>query len=155
MRANARACAWIAALAALAEAAFAAEPAAQDGRRRQEIIFDEIAAHKVDDAPFEIVAKATSGLPLSLEVVAGPAVLDGKKLRLTGSPGLVVIRASQGGDIVYLPARDAERAFIVQPRPFAPAILSGPTGRDAAIGDAVVLAVEASGEPPPEFQWRR
>jgi hypothetical protein len=156
MRANPPRRARIAALAALAAlAAFAADAAAQDGRRKQEIIFDEIPARTVDDGPFDIVARATSGLPLSFEVVAGPAVLDGKKLKLTGAPGLVIIRASQEGDAAYLPARDAERAFTVLPRPFAPAILSGPVGGDVAIGDTVVLSVEASGEPPPGFQWRR
>ncbi|HXQ80002.1 MAG TPA: immunoglobulin domain-containing protein [Opitutaceae bacterium] len=156
MRANSPSLARISTLAALAAlAAFAPDAAAQDLRRKQEIIFEEMPARTVDDEPFAIVAKASSGLPLTFEVVAGPAVLDGKKLRLTGAPGLVIIRASQGGDAAFMPARDAERAFTVHPRPFAPAILSGPVGRDAVIGDAVVLAVEASGEPPPEFQWRR
>src|ERR1019366_2646279 len=156
MRSNPRLRARIAALAALAAlAAFAADAAAQDGRRKQEIIFDEIAARTVDDAPFDIAARATSGLPLSFEVVAGPAALEGRKLKLTGAPGLVIVRASQGGDAAFLPARGAERAFTVLARPFAPAILSGPAGTDVAIGEAVVLAVEASGEPPPGFQWRR
>src|ERR1017187_3656366 len=156
MRSNPRLRARIAALAALAAlAAFAADAAAQDGRRKQEIIFDEIAARTVDDAPFDIAARATSGLPLSFEVVAGPAALEGRKLKLTGAPGLVIVRASQGGDAAFLPARGAERAFTVLARPFAPAILSGPAGTDVAIGEAVVLAVEASGEPPPGFQWSR
>jgi len=156
MRASTARLARISALASLAAlAALAPDAAAQDARRKQEIIFDEMPARTVDDPPFDIVAKATSGLPLTLGVVAGPAVLDGKKLRLTGAPGLVIVRASQGGDGAYLPARDAERAFTVHPRPSAPAILSGPVGTDAVIGDAVVLAAAASGEPPPEFQWRR
>jgi hypothetical protein len=139
-----------AALAALAPAA-----AAQDAARKQEIIFEEIPAHAVGDAPFDIAAKATSGLALTLEVVSGPAVIDGRKLRLTGAPGLVVIRASQAGNAAFQPARDAERAFTVRPLPSAPAILSGPSGRDAEIGEAVALSVEAAGEPAPTFQWRR
>ena len=142
--------AWALALAALAIGA-----AAPDAHKRQEIVFEEIAARMVDDAPFDVAARATSGLPVSLVVVSGPAVLDGRRLRLTGVPGLVIIRASQAGDAVYLPARDAERAFTVRPRPVAPAILSGPTDRSAAIGDTVLLAVRASGEPPPDIQWRK
>ncbi len=140
-------------LAALA--ALSPDAAAQGGQRKQEIVFEEIPAHTVGDEPFDIVAKATSGLPLTLSVVSGPAVLDGKKLKLTGASGLVVIRASQEGNAVFQPAKDAERAFEVHPTPSAPTILSGPGGRDAAIGDTVVLDVEASGEPTPTLQWRK
>ena len=114
-----------------------------------------MAARTVDDPPFDIAARATSGLPLSLAVVAGPAVLDGRTIRLTGAPGLVIVRASQDGDEQFLPARTAERAFTVRPRPVAPAIVSGPMGRRVLIGEAVVLSVDASGEPTPELQWRK
>jgi hypothetical protein len=152
MLSRARRCAWIAALAALA---FAPGAAADDGPRKQEIIFDEIPAHTIDDAPFDIVARSSSGLPLTLTVVSGPAVLDGKTLKLTGTTGLVIIRASQAGNAAFAPARDAERAFTVLARPSPPSILSGPMSREVAIGDALVLTVEASGEPPPSFQWRK
>jgi hypothetical protein len=156
MRATARLAARAAALPLLAALALLAPgAAAEDGPRKQEIVFDEIPAHTVGDAPFDVVAKATSGLAPSLEVVSGPAVLDGGKVRLTGAPGLVVLRASQEGSAAFLPARVAERAFTVLPRPSAPEILSGPVSGEAAIGDAVTLAVQASGEPPPAFQWRR
>lgn len=156
MSARARPHARMAALAAFAAlAALVPGAAAQDAPRKQEIIFDEIPAHAVGDAPFDIAAKATSGLALTLEVVSGPAVIEGKKLKLTGTPGLVVIRASQAGNAAFGPARDAERAFTVRPSPAAPAILSGPRGQEAEIGDAVALSVEATGEPTPTFQWRR
>jgi len=148
--------AGVAAIAVLAAlAAFAPGASAQDARRKQEILFDEIPAHTVGDAPFEIAARANSGLPVALEVVSGPAALDGKKLNLTGAPGLVIIRASQEGNAEFMPARDAERAFTVRPVPSAPAIRSQPTGMSVAVGGAVVLAVEASGEPEPALQWRR
>jgi hypothetical protein len=143
-------------LAALAWAAcLAPGAAAQDGARKQEIVMGELPTRTVDDPPFEIAARATSGLPVAIQIVAGPAVLDGKKVKLTGVPGLVIVRASQPGDAAWLPARDAERAFTVRPRPAAPAIMSGPAGREATIGDRVLLTVEASGEPPPGFQWRK
>ncbi len=135
----------------------AAEPAApaQDARRRQEILFAELPARNAGDAPFDIAAKATSRLPVALEVLSGPAALDGRTLTLTGRPGLVVIRATQDGDASFLPAPAAERAFTVNPVPFAPSIVSQPAGRRAAIGDTVVLSVEASGEPRPALQWRK
>jgi hypothetical protein len=143
-------------LAALAWAAGLAPGAsAQDAARKQEIVLGELPIRTVDDPPFEIAVRATSGLPVAVQIVAGPAVLDGKKVRLTGMPGLVIVRASQAGDGAWLPARDAERAFTVRPRPAAPAIRSGPAGREAAIGERILLTVEASGEPPPQFQWRK
>ena len=147
-----------AAIAAAALAALAAlSPAApgQDLRRKQEIVFDEIAAHTVGDAPFPIVAKATSGLPVALEVVSGPAALDGKKLRLTGAPGLVLIRASQPGNALFQPALDVERAFTVNPPPSAPVIRFQPMGLSVGLGEPVRLAVDATGEPAPSFQWRK
>jgi hypothetical protein len=143
-------------LAGLALAACLASPArAQDGAHKQEILLDELPEHSVDDAPFALAAKATSGLPVSLQIVAGPAVIDGKKVRLTGTPGLVVVRATQAGNDAWLPAKDVERAFTVRPRPSAPAIVSGPMGRDAEIGERVVLTADAAGEPAPTLQWRK
>jgi hypothetical protein len=143
----------LAALALLA--ALSPEAAAEDGAKKPEIIFDEIPAHTVGDAPFDIVARSRSGLALTFSVVSGPAVLDGKKVTLTGIPGLVIIRASLESDASKPPAQAAERAFTVLARPSAPAILAGPVAGAAAIGDPVTLSVEASGEPPPSFQWRR
>ncbi len=143
----------LAALAALGVLAPASS--AQDVRRKQEIVFAEIAAHTVGDAPFDIVAKATSGLAVTLEVVSGPAVLDGKSLKLTGEPGLVIVRASQQGNALFQPALDAERAFTVHARPSAPVIRSQPTGSNVGLGEPVLLAVEATGEPEPSFQWRK
>jgi Immunoglobulin I-set domain len=150
LAARAAALPFLAALAVLAPGA-----AAQDGPKKQEIVFQEIPAHTVGDAPFDIVARATSGLPPTLEVVSGPAVLDGKKLSLTGAPGLVIVRASQEGNDAFLPAHAAERAFTVRPRPSAPEILAGPVAAEVEIGDAATLAAQASGEPAPALQWRR
>jgi hypothetical protein len=137
-------------LSALAPAA-----SAQDGRKKQEIIFSELPAHTVGDAPFALVAKATSGLPVTFEVISGPAVLDGKTLKLMPAPGLVIVRASQGGNDAFLPATAAERAFAVTARRAAPSILSQPEGTRAGIGEIIMLSVEASGEPRPAFQWRK
>ncbi|MGA2691029.1 MAG: immunoglobulin domain-containing protein [Opitutaceae bacterium] len=144
------------ALAALALAAAVVPRAeAQDDRKKQEIQFDELPARSVGDAPFALAAKASSGLPVSFQIVSGPAVLDGKKVRLTDAPGLVIVRATQGGNGAFLPARPAERAFAVNPRPSPPKFLSQPAGASAEIGGMVVLSAEATGEPKPGFQWRK
>jgi hypothetical protein len=149
-------CALVAAAAACAAlAAPAADAPSGDGRQSQEIIFNEIPEHSAADGPFTVAARATSGLPVSLAVVSGPAVLDGRTLKLTGDPGLVIVRASQDGNDAFLPARKAERAFNVRAMPAAPVINRQPEGTDAAVGDRVVLSVAASGEPAPSYQWRR
>ncbi len=146
-------------LAALAAAAllsgFVPAADAQDTRKKQEIIFSELPARNVGDAPFALAARATSGLPVTFELVSGPATLDGKTLTLTNAPGLVIVRASQAGNALFLPADIAERAFAVDGRPSAPALLSQPTGVQAGIGEIILLSVDASGEPKPGFQWRR
>ncbi|MBP7142738.1 MAG: hypothetical protein KBA71_12580 [Opitutaceae bacterium] len=57
-------------------------------------------------APFTVVATATSGLPVTLTLVSGPATLSGSVVTLTGAAGTVVIRLSQAGNATYLPAAD-------------------------------------------------
>lgn len=148
--------AGVLALAAVAAVTAAAPDAAgQDARTKQEIVFSELPARTEGDASFEIAAKATSGLKVTFEVISGPAVLEGRKVRLTGGTGLVIIRASQAGNDEYLPATSAERAFSVNPRPFPPAFRSQPAAVRVAIGDAVELSTDAAGEPRPVFQWRK
>jgi hypothetical protein len=143
-------------LAALAVLSSLAPPAsAQDGRGKQEILFAELPARTVDDAPFDLAARATSGLPVVFELVSGPASLDGKRIKLTGATGLVVVRASQAGNAAFLPAVVAERAFSVGARPSAPAIVAQPEGMRASIGEIIALSVQASGEPAPALQWRK
>jgi hypothetical protein len=147
---------WVAGLAALALlAGFAATAAAQDARRRQEILFDELPPRSAGDAPFLLSAKATSGLAVTFELVDGPATLDGRLLKLTGGSGLVIIRASQKGNETFLPAPTTERVFSVGARPVAPAIMVPPAGAAVALGEPVILEVQVSGEPLPSLQWRK
>jgi hypothetical protein len=128
---------------------------ADDGRKKQEIQFAEIAPRTVGDVPFFLVARATSHLPVSFVIVSGPAVLDGKKISLTGAAGLVIVRATQDGNEAFLPAVDAERAFEVNPRPTAPQISFQPAPMTVAIGEPLILTVRVSGEPDPALQWRK
>ncbi len=123
--------------------------------KKQVILFDEIPTHAASDAPFLVPVKASSGLKVFLTVVSGPAAVDGRKVTLSGLPGLVVLRASQEGGKGWLAADDAERAFTVTPRPSAPLIVAPPRGRPARIGETVVLEVGVQGEPRPALQWRR
>jgi hypothetical protein len=129
--------------------------AQEDARRKQQIVFAELQPRTVDDAPFQLTAKSTSGLPITFEVISGPAVLDGKTLKLTGAPGLVVIRAAQEGNTAFQPALQAERAFPVSRRASTPEFLTQPMGVRAPVGRLVVLGAAAAGEPTPTFQWRK
>lgn len=150
-----RAAIFLRLLAAVAFSAAGARASAEDSRRSQEIVIPEIEARTVGDVPFELTAKATSGLPVTLEVLSGPAVLDGRKLRLTDATGLVIVRATQRGNSSFQPATPAERAFSVNPRPAAPKFISGPASATVDIGGIIVLSATVSGEPKPGLQWRK
>jgi Immunoglobulin domain len=127
--------------------------AQDDSRRKQEILLDELPARVVSDAPFQILAKSTSGLSVAFEVVDGPAVMDGKKVRLTGAPGLVIIRATQKGNLVFAPAAPTERVFAVKAKPFPPSIEIQPSSTSGGVGEQLTLTAAAKGEPTPAYQW--
>ncbi len=80
----------------------------------QFISFEPISEKWTTDPPFLITATATSGLPVSLEVVSGPATLSGNTLILTGQAGTVTVRATQPGDANWNPAPPVERSFEVK-----------------------------------------
>lgn len=61
----------------------------------------------------ELMVEASSGLAVELEVVSGPASLVGQDLLLEGTPGTVLIRASQPGDSNWMAAEAVERAIEV------------------------------------------
>lgn len=83
----------------------------------QVITFSVIPNKLTTDEPFGISATASSGLPVSLSLVSGPASLNGTTVTLDGTPGTVTIRASQAGNTAYNPAPDVERSFSVTEPP--------------------------------------
>ena len=64
--------------------------------------FSTIPAHTFLDAPFAISATASSGLPVTLGVAAGPATISGGMVTLTGA-GNVTVTATQVGNSTYEP----------------------------------------------------
>jgi hypothetical protein len=64
----------------------------------------------------ELLATATSGLPVGYSVVSGAAVLDGNVLRPT-SAGIIVVRTVQGGNGKFAPATFVDHTFVVRPEP--------------------------------------
>jgi len=85
----------------------------------QSITFPTIPNKLTTDVPFAISATATSGLPVSFNIVSGPATVSGSTVTLTGQAGTVVVRASQagippsGGQGGWAAATPVERSFTV------------------------------------------
>jgi sugar lactone lactonase YvrE len=82
----------------------------------QTISFAPIADRPVTSPAFVLDATASSGLPVSYQIISGPATLSGSTLTPTGT-GLVTVRASQGGNLGFLPAPDVEQSFNVTKAP--------------------------------------
>ena len=78
----------------------------------QFITFNPLAGKTYGDAPFTVSATASSGLPVSFQILSGPATISGNTVTLTGA-GAVTVRASQGGDSNYNAALDADQSFTV------------------------------------------
>jgi uncharacterized repeat protein (TIGR03803 family) len=62
--------------------------------------------------PLTLVAKASSGLPVTFSVVSGPATIAGSTLTTTGV-GSVVVAANQSGNGVYSAAQQITRNIVV------------------------------------------
>src|SRR6266850_4531053 len=80
----------------------------------QTITFAPLPNRTYGDAPFGLSASASSGLPVSFNVLSGPAVLSGSNITITAA-GTVVVRASQAGDASYKNGPAVDRSFIVNP----------------------------------------
>jgi len=79
----------------------------------QAISFPQISNHLISDDPFTIEASSTSGLEVILEILAGPATIDGNIVTLTDVPGEVIIEATQPGNGQYDPADPVVNSFMV------------------------------------------
>ena len=101
----------------------------------QAITFPQIPNKLTTDAPFQLMATASSGLPVTYEVVSGPATIDGDIVTLTGEAGEVLIKASQEGNGTYDPASDLVNTFnVLDPQTFVPDI----DARSPLTGDVFV-----------------
>jgi len=79
---------------------------------QQTITFNEIGVKKDTDSPFALTATSSSGLPVSYVLVSGPATINGNSLSLTGTTGLVIVKAIQSGNTAYFPT-EIEQGFLV------------------------------------------
>lgn len=83
------------------------------GPQNQTITFPTISNKVTTDAPFTLNATASSGLPVSYEIVSGPATVSGNTVTLGGTTGTVVVRATQAGNTNWNAATPVERSFTV------------------------------------------
>ena len=73
--------------------------------------------------PITLEATASSGLPVSFEMMEGPATISGNVLTLTGETGVVKFKATQAGDANWLPAPDVVKSFeVVDPYAYNPVV---------------------------------
>ena len=79
----------------------------------QTITFASIPNHIYGNAPFTVSATADSGLPVSLNVISGPATIVSNLVTITGA-GTVTIEASQPGGGNYDPAANVDQTFNIQ-----------------------------------------
>ena len=101
----------------------------------QAITFPQIPNKLVSDAPFQLLATASSGLPVSYEIVSGPATLNGDMVTLDGTPGEVMVKASQGGNGTFDPAEDLFNSFqVIDPQENVPFV----DARSPLAGDVYV-----------------
>lgn len=82
----------------------------------QSIDFPPIADRTLAQSPFTPTVSASSGLPVALSVVSGPATASGTTVTLTGA-GTVTLRATQTGNGTYGPATPVDRTFSVTAAP--------------------------------------
>ncbi|RRB04566.1 putative Ig domain-containing protein [Larkinella rosea] len=81
--------------------------------QQQTITFDPIADKAPNASAFRPPVSASSGLPVTLFSVDGPAVIENGQIKLSGGIGLVTIRATQHGNGTYRYAQPVERSFMV------------------------------------------
>ena len=80
----------------------------------QSITFGSLQRQTLGDAPFPIIATASSGLPVNFAIISGLAGIDGNIVTVINK-GLVVVRASQAGNLIYAPATNVDQTLVVAP----------------------------------------
>ncbi len=98
-------------------------------KTNQTITFNPIPSKTYGDAPFTISGNASSGLPVSFQVISGPATISGSTITLTGS-GNVVIEANQAGNGTYNAAPPVTQSFSVAPGTSSPCSTTGSIVRE-------------------------
>lgn len=116
------------------------------GVLNQAIVFPEILDKSTNDAPFGISAAASSGLPVSFSIVSGPATISGSTISLNGTPGTVIVRASQSGNTDFNPAPNVEQSFeVIAPQPVPSVVVTSPLEGETITGPNITVQYDTSG----------
>jgi len=84
-------------------------------RTPQAITFNAIDTVALDVLQFDVQATASSGLPVAINIVSGPAKMTENKIELLGQAGTIVLEATQSGDQTYLSAvKVQQRIEVIQ-----------------------------------------
>jgi hypothetical protein len=119
----------------------------------QTITFSAVPHHTFGDPPFTLNLTASSALPVSLEVVSGPATVSGSTVTMTAA-GTVTLRATQAGNANFAAANPVTRTFIVAPTGTSvPVVTVQPPRVSAGAGGEASFWAEATGTPTPTVQW--
>ncbi len=114
--------------------------------RPQTVTFSNPGTQMFGAAPITLAATASSGLPVTYQVISGPATVSSGQLTVTGA-GSVTVEASQAGDTIYAAATPVLITFIVQDFSL-PAILPAlhvPVGQSATAAFTVTPAYGFAG----------
>jgi len=79
-------------------------------KQNQTIAFGAIADKTFGDADFELLASASSDLPVTYSVVSGPVSISGTTVSISGA-GVATIAVNQAGDDDFNPAPEATESF--------------------------------------------
>jgi sugar lactone lactonase YvrE len=87
-----------------------------EGRASQSILFQPISNVSYGGQPITLVASASSGLPVTFQVVSGPGALtqNGQQLSILGV-GTVVVEAVQGGNQGFAAASSVQQSIAALP----------------------------------------
>ncbi|MBW8864449.1 MAG: hypothetical protein JF609_05910 [Verrucomicrobia bacterium] len=85
-------------------------------KTNQTITFNPLPAKALGEPAFAVTATASSGLPVSLSIVSGPATIATATITLTNT-GTVTVQATQAGNTNYNAAPSTNQSFTVYARP--------------------------------------
>ena len=119
----------------------------------QAITFGALATKRVDSAPFNLSATASSGLPVSYTSSDSlVATISGSLVTITAI-GSSTLTASQKGNATYLPASSVSQTLTVTGIP--PHIATQPVSRTVRVGQSVSFSVTATGSAPLIYRWSK
>ncbi len=108
----------------MSELSIAENPCGSTEQRNQTIEIETIGLKQTTDDPFTPMATVSSGLPLSFEIVSGPAKVEDGLVYFEETSGNVVLKALQRGNDEFYPVERFQVFEVVHPADFQPVIES-------------------------------